>query len=249
MKYVFKSKCKHDYNFKILSKINFLTFVLIIMFTFFLLISFNKNVSGNLINISSLELNRVINVLITDKINNKILNKDTLKDILIINKNNKDEILYVDFDLDKAYKTLDTVSNILTNSFNNMENGNVSIAYLDKEFSHQTNGMILNIPLGSTLNSLYFYNLGPKIPVRINFVGTVLTNLQTKVTNYGLNNALVEVFVYIEFSCDIIAPFKTESVKLKYDAVIASMMIEGEVPNFYNGSIEKSSNIYSKNIN
>lgn len=248
MKYVFKSKCKHDYNFKILSKITFLTFVLIIMFTFFLLIKFSKNISNNLINISTLELNRVINVLITDKINNKILNKETLKDILIINKNSKDEILYVDFDLDKAYKTLDTVSNILTTSFRSMENGEVSIAYLDKEFSHNINGMILNVPLGSTLNNFYFYNLGPKVPVKINFIGTVLTNLETKVTNYGLNNALVEVFVYIEFSCDIIAPFKTESVKLKYDAVIASMMIEGEVPNFYNGSLERSSNVYRKSI-
>jgi len=249
MKYVFKSKYKRKYNFKILSKIIFLTFILIIVFTFFLLIKFSKNISSNLINISSLELNRVINVIITDKINNKIINKDTINDILIINKNNKDEILYVDFDLDKAYKTLDNISNILTNTFSNMEDGEVSIAYLDKDFTHQVNGMVLNIPIGSTLNNLYFYNIGPKVPVRINFVGTVLTNLETKVTNYGLNNALVEMFVYIEFSCDIIAPFKTESIKLKYDAVIASMMIEGEVPNFYSGSIEKSSNVYSKTLN
>jgi len=92
MKYVFKSKYKRKYNFKILSKIIFLTFILIIVFTFFLLIKFSKNISSNLINISSLELNRVINVIITDKINNKIINKDTINDILIINKNNKDEI-------------------------------------------------------------------------------------------------------------------------------------------------------------
>lgn len=245
---IFRSKCKHNYNFKILSKMTFLTFILISLFTFFLLIKFNKKINDNLINISSLELNRVINLLITDKINNKILNKDTLKDLLIINKNNQDEILYVDFDLDKAYKILDNVSNVLTGSFKNIEDGDISIAYLDKEFSHKVNGMILNVPIGSTLDSVYFYNLGPKVPVRINFIGTVLTNLQTKVTNYGLNNVLVEVFVYIDFSCDIIAPFKTERINLKYDAVIASMMVEGEVPNFYNGSLEKSSNIYSKNI-
>ena len=86
---IFRSKCKHNYKFKILSKITFLTFILISLFTFFLLIRFNKNISDNLINISSLELKRVINLLITDKINNNILNKDTLKDLLIINKNNK----------------------------------------------------------------------------------------------------------------------------------------------------------------
>lgn len=247
MKYVFKSKCK--YNFKILGKIMFLTLILIILFTFFLLTKFNKNVSDNLLEISSLELNRVMYSLITDRINNKVLNTDTLNDILIINKNKNDEILYVDFDLDKAYKVLDNVSNILTSSFKKIENGEVSVGYLDESLSHDVNGMILNVPIGSTLNSIYFYNLGPKIPVRINFIGNVLTNLQTKVTNYGLNNALVEVFVYIEFNCNILAPFKTKDINLKYDAVIASMMIEGEVPNFYSGAIERTSSIYRKSIN
>ena len=73
-----------------------------------------------------------------------------------------------------------------------------------------------------------------------------MTNLRTKVTNYGLNNALVEVYVYVEFSNQIITPFKKQEMKLEYDAVIASMMIEGEVPSFYNGTIEKESSIYSE---
>ena len=43
-------------------------------------------------------------------------------------------------------------------------------------------------------------------------------------------------------------PFNIKDIEFEYDAVIASMMIEGEVPSFYNGSIEKSSNIYSKEV-
>ena len=171
-----------------------------------------------------------------------------MKDLLVITKNNNDEILYVDFNLDKAYKILDTVSTVLTTSLNALENGEISMAYKDDNFSRSTNGMILSVPLGSTLKSTYFYNLGPKIPVKINYIGSILTNLQTKVTNYGLNNALVEVFVYIELSNQIMTPFKTKNLKLEYDAVIASMMIEGEVPEFYNGSIEKTSENYTKTV-
>ena len=84
--------------------------------------------------------------------------------------------------------------------------------------------------------------------MRIHFIGSVLTNLKTKVTDYGLNNALVELFVHIEFKTQIMSPFDVEEITLKYDAVIASVMIEGEVPNFYGGTIERESSIYTKEI-
>ena len=167
---------------------------------------------------------------------------------MVIEKNNQDEILYVDFDLEQAYLVLDQVSNILTNSFDELNSGNVSVAYLDEELSHELGSMVLSIPVGNSFQNMYFYNFGPKVPVRINFVGSVLTNLKTKVTDYGLNNALVELFVYIEFKTQIMSPFDIEEVTLKYDAVIASMMIEGEVPNFYGGTIERESSIYTKEI-
>ena len=56
--------------------------------------------------------------------------------------------------------------------------------------------------------------------------------MKTKVTDYGLNNALVELFVYLDFKVQIMSPFDIEEISLEYDAVIASMMIEGSVPNY-----------------
>lgn len=247
MKAKFKTKCQ--YKNKNHGRIIFITITFIGIFTFFLLTKFNKNLKNTLLNISESEIKRITYSIITDRLNNSVLNKDTLKDILIITKNKNDEILYVNFNLDKAYKVLDNVSSILTNSLKNLENGSINISYLDKEMSHNANGLILNIPIGTGLKNNLFYNLGPKIPLKINFIGSVLTNLETKVTNYGLNNALVEVFVYVEFSNNIIGPFGSREINFKYDAVIASMMIEGEVPSFYNGVIESTSNPLVKSLN
>jgi len=244
MKAKLKRKCNFN-NFKVLGKIVFFTIILIIGFTFFLLTKFSKNISDNIINISEAEINKISYSFITDKINHNLLNKETLNNILIITKNSNDEILYVDFNWDVAYQVLDNISNTLTSSFNNLEQGGVNIAYYDKDISHKTNGITLNIPIGSVMKNNYFYNLGPKVPVKVNFIGSVLTNLETKITNYGLNNALVEVFVFIEFHNQIIAPFNTKDLTFKYDAVIASMMIEGKVPSFYNGTISKTSEIYN----
>lgn len=245
MKTFFKSKCKNN---KILGKIIFLTIILIILFTFFLFTNFNKNMNNNIIEIGKTELNRINNNFITNKLTNNIINDETIKDLLNITKNSKGEILYVDFNLDKAYKLLDKVSNVLTTSIKELETGSIDLSYLDKELTHQTGGIVLSLPLGTTLKSQYFYNLGPKVPVQINYIGTVLTNLETKITNYGLNNALVEIFIYVKLTNKLITPFNVEDIELKYDAVIASLMINGAVPEFYNGTISTQSNIHSKSL-
>ena len=222
------------------------TIILIISLTFFLIVKFNRGINKTVEDLSEIEIKRLTYDLINDKITNNILNKDNLKDILLIYKNDKKEILYVDFDLDKAYKVLDKVTNVLSDTYKNIADSDISIAYLDKDLSHSFNGFVLNIPIGSLFKSTYFYNLGPKIPIKINFLGTILTNLETKVTNYGLNNALVELFVYIKFENEIISPFKRKKIDMEYDTIIASMMIEGEVPSFYNGVIEKESGLITK---
>lgn len=247
MKTKFKSKCNSN-NLISLRKIIFLTIVLIIGETFFLLFKFLNQISNNAMQISEAEINKISYSIITDRINHDLLNKETLKNILIITKNKNDEILYVDFNWDVAYQVLDNVSNTLTTSFKELEHGNIDISYFDKNVSHRSNGLVLNIPIGSVTKNTYFYNLGPKVPVKINFVGSVLTNLETKITNYGLNNALVEIFVFIEFHNQIMAPFSTKDMTFKYDAVIASMMIEGSVPSFYNGTINKTSDVYNENL-
>ena len=236
------------YHGKIFTKIIFVTVILVILFTIFLLSKFVKQLDKSLIDISTKEITRVTYRFITDKLNQDVFNDTNLEDILILVKNGSGEILYVDFNLDQAYQVMDQVTSVLTSSFDEFESGNVSVAYLDEELSHKLGSMVLSIPIGNSFEHLYFYNFGPRIPVRINFIGSVLTNLKTKVTDYGFNNALVELFVYIEFKTQIMSPFEVEEVTLKYDAVIASLMIEGEVPQFYGGTIEIESGIYTKEI-
>ena len=241
-------KSKHLSHGKKLNKIIFITIILIFLFTFFLLSNFVQQMDHSLIQISTNEISRVTYRFITDELNGSVFNETNLDHILILEQNQQGEILYVDFNLDQAYQVLDQVSSILTHSFDQLESGNVSVQYLDSDLSHELGSMVLSIPIGNSFKHMYFYNFGPRIPVRINFVGSVLTNLKTKVTDYGLNNALVELFVYIEFKTQILTPFDVEEITLKYDAVLASMMIEGKVPSVYGGVIEKDSTIYSKDI-
>ncbi len=236
------------YNNKFLSKIILITLILIIFLTIFLFVKFNQSITPNLENIALSEIKRLTYNIINSNISYDLLNTDELNKILIINKNNNDEILYVDFNLKNAYQVLDNITNTLNESLKKIADGTINIAYYDYTLSHNTNSVVLSIPFGSSLNNSYLANLGPKIPIKINFIGSILTNLETKITNYGLNNALVEIYVNLKFDNEILTPFKSKTIALEYNTIIASMMIEGEVPNFYDGIIAKNSDIYTKKI-
>jgi hypothetical protein len=51
----------------------------------------------------------------------------------------------------------------------------------------------------------------------------------------GINNTWMEVSVVIKVSIQIITPFATDVTKLKQSIPVGGTLVEGEVPQFYNG--------------
>ena len=104
--------------------------------------------------------------------------------------------------------------------------------------------LLFLIPFGQLLNNVYFSQIGPKIPVIINLENSVFTNVSTKVTDYGLNNALLNVVLEVKLGYQIITPLQEEKKTLEYELLISSSVIEGKVPNFYGGSMESKSTFF-----
>ena len=174
---------------------------------------------------------------LSNKINYDLFKGDNLKDIIVINKNSDGEILYVSYDMDKSYKVLDLVTKELENNINDLENGNVGNT---QNISGGKNGILLKLPMFIGNNAI-ISNLGPKIYVPINFVGSILTNLKTKITDYGINNALVEIYVTVKLSTNIISPTSSKEMVIDYDVLIASVVVNGRVPSIYGGLIQSKS--------
>lgn len=223
-----------------ISKVVILDMTLIFFFTYILFIGYSKFVSKRLIDIAHVKLNEFMDYFLSNKINYDLFKGDNLKDIIIINKNSDGEILYVSYDMDKSYKVLDLVTKELENNINDLENGNVGNT---QNISGGKNGILLKLPMFIGNNAI-ISNLGPKIYVPINFVGSILTNLKTKITDYGINNALVEIYVTVKLSTNIISPTSSKEMVIDYDALIASVVVNGRVPSVYGGSIlSKSSDL------
>lgn len=220
-----------------ISKVVILDIALIFFFTYILFIGYSKFVSNRLIDIAHVKLNEFMDYFLSNKVNYDLFKGDYLKDIIVINKNSDGEILYVSYDMDRSYKVLDLVTKELEKNINDLENGNVGNT---QNISGGKNGILLKLPMFIGNNAI-ISNLGPKIYVPINFVGSILTNLKTKITDYGINNALVEIYVTVKLSTNIISPTSSKEMVIDYDALIASVVVNGRVPSVYGGLIQSKS--------
>lgn len=211
-----------------------------------LLSYFNNKVNPNIENIVNMEIDKMIDDIVTEY----SLKEDyeTIKDILIINKNKDGEIINVDYNLPSLYNFSSHITDELKNDLYNLEVGKTNSDYYDEYLSHNKDYFVLMVPYGVASNNVYYSNLGPKIPVKVKFIGSILTGVKTRVTDYGINNSLIEVFTTINISTLVITPVAKKRENRNFEILVASKIIEGKVPQLYGGVIEQSSKVKIKNI-
>ena len=107
------------------------------------------------------------------------------------------------------------------------------------------------IPVGQALGSAIISSFGPRVPVRLEPVGAVKVDLNTRQTDAGINMILVEVFIRIRAEVAIIIPFDTAPEKVETECPISDLLVVGDVPMYYydnkgnpvGGSAQNSPNI------
>lgn len=225
-----KMRRKRKYNI-------FIIIIISIFFISYLIISYVGNIITPKINDMVIKtVNKNIYKYVFNTFNKEIMNENALTDILVITKNNDDEIIAIDYNLHNAYTYLsDTVSKL----YDNVENIEIDNVYFDGKKD------IFFIPIGYVTNNILLSNLGSKVPCKVNLLTDVHIGFRTKVSNYGINNVLVELYVNIETKNSLINPLVEEEFGEKYEVIIASKVIVGRIPAYYGGEIVKSSAIVS----
>lgn len=229
-------------NLKI-SKVMYIVIALIFFFTCILFNLYSKITSDKLIDVAFIKLNEFMEGFLSNNINYDLLKDDVMRDIIVINKNKDGEILYVSYDMDQAYYALEVVTQELETVISDLENGNKSVK--SRNIVSGGKGIALKMPFFTGSSSVFLSNLGPSVYVPVNFVGSILTNIKTKITDYGINNALVEIYVTVELKTDLISPVSEKTNKIDYNVLVASSVINGRVPEVYGGLIQSKSNNFS----
>ena len=209
--------------------------------TIFLFLAFNKKVSPKLSHVANLEFTKVIQSIAS---NYESILDVPLDNLFVVNLNQKNEILTVDYKMEEIYKISKEVTNTLLTNINNASQNEYS-RYLKNDLNyHQNNTILLMMPMGIVSNYVFLNNLGPRLPVVFHFVNSVFTNVKTKMTNYGINNALVEIYLEVSLKYELITPVDFQNQNLDFTIMLGAKIINGTVPNWYgNELITKSSSI------
>lgn len=209
--------------------------------TMFLFLAFNKKVSPKLSHVANLEFTKVIQSIAS---NYESILDVPLDNLFVVNLNQKNEILTVDYKMEEIYKISKEVTNTLLTNINNASQNEYS-RYLKNDLNyHQNNTILLMMPMGIVSNYVFLNNLGPRLPVVFHFVNSVFTNVKTKMTNYGINNALVEIYLEVSLNYELITPVEFQNQNLNFTIMLGAKIINGTVPNWYgNELITNSSSI------
>lgn len=179
------------------------------------------------------KLNDYIDFLVKDEIykkvikSNNFITNEEVNDILYIDKNKSNEIVYLDYDIDKTYKLLNK--------------------YIDSLKKDNSKSKILTVPFFIASDNIIISSLGPKIKFKYEIIDNVKGKIKTKVTDFGVNNALVEMYFELEIGYLVVIPMNKKQSVLKTEILISSKIINGKVPTFYGKNIFKESGVSTSN--
>ena len=104
------------------------------------------------------------------------------------------------------------------------------------DISIKDNGYIIReIPLGIVFNNGLIRNIGPKIKIRVDIIGNILTELNSEIKPYGINNALIQINVKIVVKGRVVLPIESKNIMIENTVPISINVVNGSVPDGYIG--------------
>ena len=160
---------------------------------------------------------------VTEIINNSTDNIKFENDLFVIEKSNDNEIKMITYNSYEATQLINKITHNIQDSFDELES----------VFNGKDKFVVDEIPLGVIFDNALLRNFGPKIRVRLDIVGDVLSELETEVKPYGINNALVEVRVKLNANARVILPLTTKEINVSNVIPISINIVNGSIPEAY----------------
>ena len=206
---------------------SYLTFILIIIILSFILTIIMINYLSRQVNkilypIGVSETRKVVTMIINSACDDVLISND-LYDII----RDDNEIKMINYNTKEATKIINNVTLNIEKKIKDIETGKINY------YGEEGNGVIAIIPLGVIFGNTFMNNLGPKIKLRLSLLGDIMSNLETEVKPYGINNAYIEVRINLTLTARIVLPFVTEDVVISNVIPISMNVVSGSVPSGY----------------
>ena len=220
-----------------MKKIYFIMFSIILLSIIIYFYTLNIKLTPIIIKYSNNKIKRLgIEVLRSvglNEVNELIKNNE----LYTINKNNKEEIESINFNTSLLNEALLKIAKNSRKRLKEieLEQNFPEEFYLRTKSNKLRKGIIFEVPLGLASNNIFFNSFGPKIPIRVNYLGNVSLDVKSRVTNYGINNALVEIYIYIEVMQEVVIPFQIKEDIISSEIPIIIQVVKGNNMSYING--------------
>ncbi|CAM3473561.1 sporulation protein YunB [Cytobacillus oceanisediminis] len=221
-----------------------LTFVFFVFSTAAGLWIINEGLKPTLMSYADSQTRKIASLVINNAINKKITNVMDLEDMFEASESG-----VVSINVEKLNRVKAEVTELVQDNIKKAEKGDLDAleSFTDVEINTEqkqsSNGIVYYVPLGQATNNALLGNLGPRIPVKFNAVGSVTSNFITETKDHGINNVEVKVLVRLDVQVQIIIPFATKIITVQEDVLAAYGIYPGKVPQFYNGGGDTSPSI------
>ena len=232
-KFIFKYRLKKSDKLILIILLLFISIILSLKYI-------SKNITPVFLNYAEIEARKFIGAVINKAIMETKINDNDLFNISISN----DEINMIDFNMNNVNEILTNVNYKIQSSMLAMDKGEyLDIPGYDSEKLKR--GVIYELPTGLVFENNLLSNIGPKIPIKLSMRGSILSNIDTSITNYGINNALLKVYINLNINQQIVLPFTLKKIEVDTSVPVVIKLIKGSVPKYYSGGISESSPIVS----
>jgi len=222
----------------------------------FLILRFLGNrVTPILLETSELEVQKISSYVANQAIYEAISEDVSFQNLFETVTSSDGSIQTVDFNSGMVNQILRITTSAVLQKLKDLESGQLDTEILSsgyfstEQLKYLKKGILKEVPIGLITKNPLFSNLGPKIPIRIHYIGDVLGNITTNITSYGINNALVQIGIHLEITAQILLPYLTKEKVIQFDIPLSIKMIQGKIPTYYSGGITKDSALYTLPIN
>ena len=235
------------------NKINFVILVIIsLIISVFLVFKYiNTRVSPLLLDYAEIESKKLSSIIVSKAINNEIAKEMTVENLFIITKSDNGEIRTIDFNPVLVNQLLLKATTAVQTNLKYLEDGDIDKlelgdnALINYDPDNLREGIFYKVPSGIVFNNALLANLGPKIPVRFSLIGDIIANITTSVTNYGINNALIDAKISLKLNQRVILPVATRDISVEVTVPIALKIVQGVVPEYYFNGFSTNSEVFT----
>ena len=121
-----------------------------------------------------------------------------------------------------------------------LEKGDYNDVALKNSFSEGrlslNEGIVYSIPVSKVFNNSLISSLFGNVLIRYKMIGQISGEIVSEISEYGINNALVEIKLRVNAKVQSIAPSMTNEKKIEIYVPLSMRLLQGEIPDILYGS-------------